>query len=274
MIYVAGTQYDAGDTVSVDNLVYQCRKEPSNLWCGMAGYEPGNSIHWNSAWEMTGSCSGILTPTGSPVFEVMSHEGGCPDVFNSGVTYEEGDKISKNALIYQCRLWPRSLQCSQAGFEPGVDNVAEHWKQAWFITGYCSGTISPTTSPSFDPATFVGGCPDEWEVSGSNVRYRGGDMVSVTISDSPLRNMAYRCKPWPYSAHCGQYSPTEYGGDLGWTSAGGCDGSISVSECQYYYYMTVSLFYLDNFTHHYSCCVLCMHHISRFSILCWLGSLC
>merc|ERR1719148_424662 len=28
------------------------------------------------------------------------------------------------------------------------------------------------------------------------------------------------------SGHCGQYSPTQHGGDQGWALAGSCDGSI------------------------------------------------
>lgn len=51
-------------------------------------------------------------------------------------------------------------------------------------------------------------------------------MVSATISAEPPRQSAFRCREWPYSGHCGQYSPTdELGGSLGWNFAGSCDGS-------------------------------------------------
>lgn len=84
--------------------------------------------------------------------------------------------------------------------------------------------MGPTASPSFD-ALNVGVCPDEWS-SGSNVAYEEGDMVSLTVSNVPLRKVAYKCKAWPYSGYCGQFSPTEYGGDQGWALAGSCNGSI------------------------------------------------
>ena len=46
-------------------------------------------------------------------------------------------------------------------------------------------------------------------------------MVSVTVSTTPLKKFAYVCKAWPFSGFCGQFSPTEYGGDQGWTALGG-----------------------------------------------------
>jgi len=51
-------------------------------------------------------------------------------------------------------------------------------------------------------------------------------MVSVVVSETPHRAVAYRCRAWPYSGFCGQLSPTVFGGDQGWTLAGGCDGSV------------------------------------------------
>jgi len=100
------------------------------------------------------------------------------------------------------------------------------WKVAWDLSGYCDGSISPTSSPNFDAAASMGACPDEWS-AGSNIKYEEGDIVSVTVSMVPLRKVAFRCKFWPYSGFCGQYSPTnEPGGSLGWSLAGSCDGSI------------------------------------------------
>jgi hypothetical protein len=145
-------------------------------------------------------------------------------------TYEEGDKVSDGSLVYQCKAWPFSGHCGQAGYEPNVDTATRGaWKDAWTVVGYCNGSIGPTSSPTIDPATSVGVCPDEW-VRGSHVAYEEGDMVSVTVSETPLRKVAYRCKAWPYSGFCGQLSPDQFGGDQGWAVAGGCDGSIGPTQ--------------------------------------------
>ena len=83
-------------------------------------------------------------------------------------------------------------------------------------------------SPSFDPANHVGGCPDEW-VGGTNTAYEEGDMVSVTVSTTPLQKIAYTCKAWPFSGFCGLYAPNSGLPDdqQGWTMNGGCTGTIS-----------------------------------------------
>jgi hypothetical protein len=71
-------------------------------------------------------------------------------------------------------------------------------------------------------------CPEQW-VAGSNVAYDEGDMVSVVVSVTPPRSVVFKCKAWPYSGHCGQYSPDNVlGGKLGWNYVGGCGaGSLS-----------------------------------------------
>eukprot|EP00584_Thalassiosira_punctigera_P002647 CAMPEP_0172527200 /NCGR_PEP_ID=MMETSP1067-20121228/1937_1 /TAXON_ID=265564 ORGANISM="Thalassiosira punctigera, Strain Tpunct2005C2" /NCGR_SAMPLE_ID=MMETSP1067 /ASSEMBLY_ACC=CAM_ASM_000444 /LENGTH=652 /DNA_ID=CAMNT_0013310885 /DNA_START=110 /DNA_END=2068 /DNA_ORIENTATION=- len=313
--YAGGSDYSAGALVSVAktgyNMVYQCAGEPNNLFCGMSGYEPGNSVYWEIAWSSLGSCNGTMTPTASPNYVSITDVGGCPAEFDSGADYDEGDRVSKDGLVYTCKSWPSSARCSQQGYEPGTSGACsghacvEYWKDAWTVTGYCSGTIAPTTAPnfsslvdvggcpddwsvqsyeegdrvhsmglvyecrqwpfsghcgqagyepnvnsattdawkrawilkghcsgsrgptgapSFDPANSVGACPDEWS-AGSNTKYEEGDLVSVSVSTTPIRKVAYRCKAWPYSGHCGQYSPTVFGGDQGWTFAGSCDGS-------------------------------------------------
>ena len=112
--------------------VYSCNPAPSNLWCGMAGYEPGVGQYWDQAWTAQGSCTGTMSPTDSPVYVVLPSAGGCPAAFDSGADYEEGDKISKGNFVYKCKGWPISLHCSQAGYEPGTDvGGAQHWKEAW-----------------------------------------------------------------------------------------------------------------------------------------------
>lgn len=228
----SGDNYEEGDRVSKDGYVYTCKGWPNSAHCSQAGYEPGNDVptaedpYWKQAWSVTGFCSGTIAPTSSPSNEVLTFMGGCPEVWDSS-TYEEGDKVSDGQLVFQCKAWPHSGHCGQAGYEPNTDSATpEAWKDAWTVVGYCSGTVGPTSSPSNDPANSVGVCPEEWE-SGDNLKYEEGDMVSAIVSDVPLRKIAYKCKAWPMSGHCGQFAPTaELGGSLGWTIAGSCDGSI------------------------------------------------
>jgi hypothetical protein len=235
--YSSGADYEEGDKVSKMGLVYQCKSWPSSGHCPQAGYEPGVSVgsgsqiteYWKDAWMVVGYCSGTIAPTSSPSFVSLPNMGGCPDTWSvkSGIdAYEEGDRVSSGELVYQCKAWPYSGHCGQAGYEPDVNPATpDAWRDAWTVVGYCMGSIGPTSSPSFDPAKSVGACPDDWG-RGSNTAYEEGDMVSVTVSNTPLRKVAYKCKAWPFSGYCGQFNPTQFGGDQGWTLAGSCLGSI------------------------------------------------
>ncbi|EJK59466.1 hypothetical protein THAOC_20308 [Thalassiosira oceanica] len=231
--YVSGTDYEPTEKVSVAGAthtdVYECAAAPNNLFCGKSGYEPGTGQYWETVWTALGSCSGSMSPTASPNFSTLTDAGGCPDAWEAGVNkYEENDKVSKNGLVFQCAAFPFSGFCGQTGYEPMPDDGTEYWKDAWTVVGYCSGTISPTASPSFDPANHVGGCPEEW-VGGTNTAYEEGDMVSITVSTSPLQKIAYTCKAWPFSGFCGLYAPNSGLPDdqQGWTMNGGCTGTIA-----------------------------------------------
>ena len=87
----------------------------------------------------------------------------------------------------------------------------------WTVIGSCTGTISPTGAPTFNQADLIG-CPDEWVKSTS---YEEGDLVAVTVSTTPLRKIAFKCKAWPFSGFCGEFGPADFGGDQGWTKEGG-----------------------------------------------------
>lgn len=230
--YVVGTEYEEADKVSKDGVVYQCKGWPMSAHCAQAGYAPGVKVgeneYWKEAWTVLGTCSGTIAPTSSPNFASLANLGACPDEWQSkaiGDSYEEGDRVSVGGLVYQCKAWPFSGHCGQAGYQPqdGDSSTSGAWKDAWTVAGYCSGSMGPTSSPSFNALTTVGACPDEWS---SSAEYEEGDMVSVSVSTTPIRKVAYKCKAWPYSGHCAQFSPAAYGGDLGWALAGSCDGSV------------------------------------------------
>ena len=123
--YAEGGDYDAGEVVSVAmgsyTMVYLCAEEPTNLFCGQTGFAPGVDQYWEHAWTPLGSCTGTIAPTDSPIYDILPDEGGCPSVYDSGIRYDKGDKVSKDGLVYQCKVLPFGLHCSQAGYEPNTN---------------------------------------------------------------------------------------------------------------------------------------------------------
>lgn len=129
-----------------------------NLFCGNSGYEPGTGLHWEEVWTALGSCSGTIAPTTSPNYVTLPNAGGCPGAWEAGEDkYEEFDTASKNGLVFQCAKFPYSGFCGQTGYEPMPDDGTEHWKDAWTVVGYCSGTIAVSIfmrALSFLPSNF------------------------------------------------------------------------------------------------------------------------
>ena len=133
--------------------------------------------------------------------------------------------MSAEGLVFECLAFPQSSHCGQAGYEPISETNGGAWKEAWTVAGYCDGTISPTSAPSFNPAN-VGGCPDAWAAGDQN-KYGEDDLVSVVVQTSPEVKFVYKCKAWPFSGYCGQFSPEVDGGDQGWDIVGKCEGTVS-----------------------------------------------
>ncbi|KAL7526453.1 hypothetical protein ACHAWF_003276, partial [Thalassiosira exigua] len=226
--YDAGAEYEEDDRVSLNGLVYVCKAWPASEHCGQEGYEPDASSateHWKDAWDVAGYCAGTVAPTSSPNFDVLEDAGGCPGAWEEGLAYEVGERVAKGGLVFGCTS-ATAGRCGQAGYAPDAAASAEDWKDAWEVVGHCSGTIAPTSSPTFDPANSIGGCPPLWESGGADA-YEEGDVVSVVVSATPERKVAFVCKAYPRSGYCGQFSPLEFGGDQGWEVAGGCEGTIS-----------------------------------------------
>ena len=171
-----------------------------------------------------------MAPTASPVYTTLTSLGGCPSDFAAGTAYEAGDRVAVNKIVYACKAWPYNQFCSKSEYKPDPTAATglDYWTQAWEVKGYCTGTIAPaaaTLSPT--TAQFGGGCPVEWAV-GNITKYKENDRVTVTKTTTPLVKVVYKCKAWPYSGYCGQFSPLHAsGGSLGWTLVGGCDGTIS-----------------------------------------------
>ena len=227
--FSSSASYAAGDVVSVSKTdytaVYQCSQdEATALYCGQNGFEPGTGLAWERAWGELGSCAGTLSPTSSPSFDVIQDAGGCPSEFSSDEVYDEGDKVSTNGFVYECKEGAVATHCSQSGYEPGTGSA---FMDAWTLMGFCEGTIAPTSSPSFVALSDMGGCPDAWEEKSlAGESYEGGDAVSSN-------GLVYVCKDEPSGNHCSQagYEPgtnpaTPDAWKDAWELLGYCEGTI------------------------------------------------
>jgi len=70
----------------------------------------------------------------------IPNEQSCPDPWVAH-TYNQGDQVSAEGKIYQCKPWPYSGYCGQAGFEPGLNPfglATPTWMMAWTEIGPCS----------------------------------------------------------------------------------------------------------------------------------------
>jgi hypothetical protein len=133
-----GTSYAGGELAEVDGVAYECSDAFAvSTWCGQSTYKPGDSLYWQQAWKRLGSCDGTIAPTTSPMYVRIADAGGCPEEYSQGESYEEGDKVMKNNIVYKCRSWPNSGWCNNAAYEPGTDIA----KDAWDLLGYCDGKI-------------------------------------------------------------------------------------------------------------------------------------
>jgi hypothetical protein len=128
-----GHHYMGGDVVSINSIVYQCSNvQFVSYWCGDANYRPGEAMYWSIAWEMLGSCDDALDVI--PASVNLIFVGGCPEEY-SRATYQAGEKVAVDNVVYECKSWPSSLNCGREGYEPGGDME----DLAWIRLGYCDG---------------------------------------------------------------------------------------------------------------------------------------
>jgi len=229
------TEYEEGDRVSKDGLVFACKGWPYSSHCGQMGYEPNGDNYrlesWKDAWTIIGYCSGSIGPTSSPVFDIASSVGACPDEWVASSPYEEGDMVSEvvssvpsRSVVYRCRPWPYSGHCKQ--FAP-LDS--QGGSLGWVFAGSCDRSMGPTASPAFEQLGYIGsGCPAEY--SRSRTDYEAGDQVSVTVSSSPERKVVYQCRKYPNNGFCNQigFEPGKSFYDrMAWDIMGSCTGTLS-----------------------------------------------
>ena len=124
-LYAPGTQYKAGDIVANLGNLYQCKLGQESGWCSQApeAYEPGRGRAWSEAWNM-------YAKGGDTVQREVKVDTGPHPAYAEGVTYKGGDIVTNHGKTYQCKAWPFSGWCSQAGwaYEPGKGSA---WDKAW-----------------------------------------------------------------------------------------------------------------------------------------------
>jgi hypothetical protein len=142
----------------------------------------------------------------------------CPDIFVAGTSYEEGDLVELNTVVYKCKSWPYAPWCSKSGYEPDGDNS----DKAWEVIGHCEEELIDPVVPSVVKVenermleTTLPGCPALHNPSNT---YAVGDQVSITSGQSSI---VYQCDN---GTNCNQNSP---GSGSGWTLVGYCEGTIA-----------------------------------------------
>mmetsp|Transcript_23316 Transcript_23316/g.37962 ORF Transcript_23316/g.37962 Transcript_23316/m.37962 type:complete len:793 (+) Transcript_23316:154-2532(+) len=235
--YDSSTEYEAGDTVSDNGVVYACTGAVQ--FCNL--YAPDLKGVGGSYWTATASCDGTASPTANPTWATGNIQDGCPEEYDSSATYEANEQVAVTrddgvSIMYQCKPFPESQWCNDDTYSPlsteKLCNGETCWSRAWNKLGACDGTFSPTATPTFDPAN-LDGCPEEYD---AGTDYEPGDKVSVTPAGEDYGKI-YKCKGWPFTKYCMQevYSPanTEKGcnGKVcwpeAWTYVGGCYGTIA-----------------------------------------------
>lgn len=142
---------------------------------------------FHSSFSQQDDVTSAFESTGAPQHITLDDVGGCPPEFDSHVSYEAKDRVSRNNVVYECKDdIHRSRYCSTVGYEPG-ENGGVAAALAWDIVGYCTGTIAPTSAPNFVALKNLGGCPDHWSARTMINAYEAGDRVSKD-------NLVFSCK--------------------------------------------------------------------------------
>jgi len=159
-----------------------------------------------------------LSPSQKPSHDPTWSKIGCPMEFVRYKTYDAGEAVTVNGIVYECLSSGGPITfCGATGFEPGSGMA---WTHAWELKGSCTGTISPTSSPVYPYPTWTGfGCPEPFD---ENVVYKPGQKVS-------WNGLALECKEYPESQYCNMdyFVPGDIYQNMAWNVLGTCSGSIA-----------------------------------------------
>lgn len=217
--YDSSATYEEESEVSLDDVVYRCKIFPDNGFCNL--HNP-YSYYGYLGWETLGSCKGTIVPTSIPTsFPTSSpsygptypkwEKVGCPQEFDEslGTDYDDLETVARDEVVYECKAWPSSARCKQAGYEPGT---GEDWGAAWTVLGSCDGTLIPTSSPT--PEDFSDCSAPAYDTSAS---YVAGDQVQA---DGEI----HECRGGVWVLWCNNpaYMPGTTAGQDVWNNVGSC----------------------------------------------------
>jgi hypothetical protein len=227
----SGGSYSSGSYVSATHSIqtflgtetvkknFKCISGTQPILSHCPNYDPSNPLVASAAWEDLGACDSLSpipaapSTIQSPTYSIWTGKG-CPDAWISGRSYEGGELVESNGIVYQCSTLEFVNEwCGESNYEPGV---AQYWGRAWTLIGSCEGTISPSSSPNYVSLADAGGCPDEY-VGG--MKYEADDVVE-------MNSRVYKCNPWPESIWCGEtsYEPGGPNSAIVWNLVGHCEG--------------------------------------------------
>jgi GH18 family chitinase len=165
--------YSAGSVVVNAGKKYQCKPWPFSGWCNgaPAAYAPGTGSHWESAWIMVESCSGVIDPV-------------CPQPqYTANGNYTAGSKVSNNGASYECKPWPFSGWCSAGpAYAPGTGFA---WEDAWTYLGACNNVVS-SSSITNQPSSEISIYPTNPRTTGNIVTVgldKTYQSIQVSIGD-------------------------------------------------------------------------------------------
>ena len=172
-VYNSTATYESGDEVSLNGVAYRCLPSVA-AYCN--AYSPDSATGF-LGWETIGPCAGVGTlPVGTD--DIQS----CPPEFDTSTAYVDGDVVSFNALVYECKPWPESLACSSAGYEP---SVGQFWDYAWLVLGPCTESLDVGNSIEAEARTIssrIG--PKTYEARGMRLGQSKGERE--TKADAPF----------------------------------------------------------------------------------------
>ena len=133
--YNASTIYQANDSVTINNKVYECKPFPFTEWCSQKEFVPDTGLDcvWNQAWTFIQDCDSSTEPN----YDCDSID---PyDVGGLAAVYNATDKCVADDQIFECRGWPFTDWCSQDPdhYRPVTGS---HWQQAWMELSECPGS--------------------------------------------------------------------------------------------------------------------------------------
>ncbi len=95
--------------------------------------------HRTPTTTTTTTTSAQITTTTTSSSASVSSLGACYADYLGGKAYQAGDKVTVDAITYECKAYPLSLYCKDWSFKPG--ETSSYWKHAWIKIASCDRSL-------------------------------------------------------------------------------------------------------------------------------------